>query len=87
MADEPTRGRDVSAPLTEVRTVLSRAENALANLRDYASDPEPDALVSHYGEGYRKSDPDMDEMVAALAEVVSTLSRWRKTGRPRKAKP
>lgn len=67
MAD---RGRDTSRELTEVRTVLSRAETALEYLHMLRD------------RGFK--DPDAAEMRVALFEVVEKLSRWRRTGRPLK---
>lgn len=88
------RGRDTSTELTEVRTVLSRAENALETVErrmirgDYRTD---------WGHGYNcedkqacedeahwhRVDPDADDMAEALAKVISLLDRWRRTGRRR----
>lgn len=64
------RGRDTSWELVEVRTVLSRAETAIESI----------------GRGpFRMGpDPEKDEMLYALATVVETLKRWRRTGRPLK---
>lgn len=71
------RGRDVSQELTEVRTVLSRAENAIKNIQRMRAEPfETDA---RYGGNYG-FDPDGESMIAALQECVTHLEQWRKTG-------
>lgn len=57
------RAPDVSLELTEVRTVLSRAENALWQMeRGY----------------WRGDDADKDEMKGALKKSIALLDRWRK---------
>jgi hypothetical protein len=87
------RGREASHALTEVRTVLKRAESALAALdqpRETARVPKPPNTVpgtADMGEpptdparpeaGY---DPDITDMRAALDAVVALLSPWRRTG-------
>lgn len=90
-------GRCTSRPLTEVRTVLSRAETALQHWSSF------DALVVVEGEyvgHYSGRDdvddygyigrvaitphPDVDEMREALEKVVELLSPWRRTGRPKR---
>lgn len=68
------RGRDVSWELSEVRTVLSRAENARDSIR-----ARPDSWV--VTSGRIALDPDRVEMLAALDEVIERLARWRRTGR------
>jgi hypothetical protein len=71
------RGRDVSQELTEVRTVLSRAETAIQNLHHMqANHIEFDP---RYG-GNQGFDPDVDDMLSALNVCVELLNRWRKTG-------
>lgn len=68
---DTTRGRDSSRALTEVRTVLSRAEAArelIAALRPDTERPHP------------VRDPDSDDMCAALDQVIAILTRWRRTG-------
>lgn len=82
------RGRDTSQALTEVRTVLSRAEHALRVLQRgptewrYNSDGRPDFdWEGHWPKDY---DPDHAEMVEALEKAVGLLAQWRRTGRPRK---
>ncbi|MFJ1695717.1 hypothetical protein ACIOHC_11285 [Streptomyces sp. NPDC088252] len=82
----PTRGREVSAALTEARTVLSRAESALSHLDGptewlYELDgctPLDDAN----GDWIRAYDPDHDELVRSLTAVIALLEPWQRTGRP-----
>lgn len=84
------RGREVTNALTEIRTVLSRAETALAVLDCGPSEWRQDGFEEPNAAGYRtpihvrEADPDQDEMVDALREVVVLLARWRRTGRPLK---
>lgn len=91
------RGRDVSLELTEVRTVLSRAETALSALLNlsyagnwiaprWVRDPETGKYVvdgEHPAKG-TAPDPDVEAMFAALEEVVARLARWRRTGKTRR---
>lgn len=73
-----TRGTDTSYALTEVRTILSRAETSLAYLhRDKANDGQAFGWRS----GTYETDPEIDQMIEALGEVVRILDRWRRTGR------
>ena len=84
------RGRDVSAELTEVRTVLSRAEDARRTLWLYQQgeiggrrghwnyDVQPAVWVD---DGPYQQDPDVAEMIEALDETILRLQRWRRTGR------
>jgi hypothetical protein len=58
------RGRDTSAALTEVRTVLSRARTA-------------STLLWRFGEGV---DPDLMAMRSAMDQIAGLLKRWEKTG-------
>lgn len=76
------RGRETSNALTEIRTVLSRAESARTTLvRGGGSEwPEVDGRTL-YSAG-RVQDRDHDEMVAALDDVIARLDRWRRVGRP-----
>lgn len=78
-APDPThlRGRETSNALTEVRTVLSRAEHARGRIdgRSESSDPEQYWLRD-------AEDPDAAEMRAALDAVIGLLDKWRRTGRP-----
>ena len=71
------RGRDVSQELTEVRTVLSRAESAICSIERYRANPTK--MDARYGGNYG-FDPDGKDMLSALGEVVELLERWRKTG-------
>lgn len=80
---ERDRGRDTSRALTEVRTVLSRAETAL----DTVSRPtEPvyekfESFPFRRYTGEYEHDQDAEEMQKALEEVVRLLRRWRRKGR------
>lgn len=75
MAD---RNKETSRALTEVRTVLSRAQTALETL-----DEGPSEWVTDHDENgryigsHRECDPEQTEMIDALRFVVVTLSRWR----------
>jgi hypothetical protein len=85
------RGRDVGDELTEVRTVLSRAETALMTLRRYrdreitkyrvrtADDPPGREWVDD-----RTPDVDVHEMIAALNKTVALLGPWRRTGKAKR---
>lgn len=66
------RRQDVSAELSEVRTVLSRAETAAGTLRSLRRLRERDTSRLH-----GPLDPDADEMVEAMERVVAELDRWR----------
>lgn len=80
MAD---RGRETSRALTEVRTVLSRAETALRALggpTEHARDEHGDTVFVD-GDFVYEHDPDHVEMREALATAVQALGRWRRTGR------
>ena len=95
MPDEG-RGRDVSDELTEVRTVLSRAETALRSIH-HLRKVVTHLVVNGTAEARRygivdkpgihrvdyRQDPDVEEMERALEATVNMLDRWRKTGRPR----
>jgi hypothetical protein len=72
------RGGDVSGELTEVRTVCSRAETAITTIRRYMKDPFRYS-DSRYG-GNLGYDPEAEEMLADLQNVVGILARWRKQG-------
>lgn len=84
------RGKDVSDELTEVRTVLSRAETALARLGYYERRRgEPRILRWEVSAGTGKlgpvmgeygTDPDIGQMKLALANAVLGLEQWRKAG-------
>lgn len=74
MAD---RRNETGVALTEVRTVLSRAETALATLTAGPSEGTYDYDTREYN---RYPDPDQDDMEEALRQVVVLLSRWRRRG-------
>lgn len=81
------RSRDVSDALTEVRTVLSRAESAIDRINSlalvqttYAKDPNSWRQIKVPYE----QDPDREDMVLALERVVHELARWRKAGKGRR---
>ncbi|MEU3399428.1 hypothetical protein [Streptomyces filamentosus] len=81
----PTRGRDASSALTEVRTVLSRAEAAL---RDHPTerlytDDGRGLLLDEQGQWATAYDPDHEQIQQVLATVIALLSPWRRTGRPK----
>lgn len=78
MGQVSDRGRDVSQELTEVRTVLSRAESAVKSILRMREHPftYPDG---RYG-GNRGYDPDGQEMIDRLKQVIELLEPWRKTG-------
>lgn len=63
-------GRRTSGELTEVRTVLSRAEAAL------------DRLV-YIEQRHADQDPEHNRIHDDLIHVVARLERYRRTGRPR----
>jgi hypothetical protein len=76
------RSTETSYALTEVRTVLSRAETARLNLdgpTEYAL--QPDGRRDY---GTRTDDEDAALMRAALDQVVELLEPWRRTGRSRR---
>jgi hypothetical protein len=78
-----TRGRETSELLTEVRTVLSRAQSALP---DGPSEHlyEGDGRRPLYADGEWVSayDPDDYAIQTALHAVITLLSPWQRTGRP-----
>lgn len=90
------RSRDVSAALTEIRTVHSRALSALHRLdSEWCGDSWWDG-VPWDGQGGNEGhtawydahhinyvDPDYDEMYDALETVAELLERWEKRGRRR----
>lgn len=76
------RGRETGRALTEVRTVLSRAETALADLSAGPSEGRFDPVTREFT---RYPDPEQDEMEEALRQVVVLLARWRRTGRKKYA--
>lgn len=78
------RGRDTSNELTEVRTVLSRAETALNRLFNL---PDEGAFWNHKTCSYEKRwvrDPDREEMIDALSRVCDELVQWTRTGRAKR---
>ncbi|MBM0201895.1 hypothetical protein JNW90_01330 [Micromonospora sp. STR1s_5] len=84
---EATRGREASRALTQVRTVLSRAETARKTLdgpTEYHTSTGPSGIDFARG---KYEDPDAADMRAALDQVVELLSRWRKTGRATSSTP
>jgi hypothetical protein len=89
---KPDRGRDTSPELTEVRTVLSRAEDARLTLWHYQT-----GQLKHGGRwvpGFNDDlprlvdpdppDPEIAEMIEALDQAITLLDRWRRTGRARR---
>ena len=62
-------GTRTSYPLTEARTVLSRAETAIFWLER---------------DDRHAADPDLDAILAALRTTVEALDPFRRTGRPKK---
>lgn len=84
------RGNETSEALTEVRTVLSRAESALERLEHERASigiKLPEYQLSwreHDADGYFTGDPDLAPMIGALNDVVRSLDRWRRTGRARR---
>ncbi len=95
MAQTYERGNETTAALTEVRTVLSRAETALDTLerervRDGAELPEWQLRSGHReaydteGDGLFHADRDIDDMIDALSHTVKRLDRYRRTGKTRR---
>lgn len=93
MGETYERGNETTQALTEVRTVLSRAETALVSLeRERASEGTPlsswqlrfpDEYDTH-GDGLQHADPDIDDMIDALNETVKRLDKYRRTGKTRR---
>ncbi|MFF4409748.1 hypothetical protein [Streptomyces sp. NPDC001404] len=81
---KPARGRDASSTLTEVRTVLSRAESALHDRpTEHLYQPDGRGLLrDEHGQWATAYDPDHEQIQKALQAVVALLSPWRRTGRP-----
>ncbi|MGZ0151891.1 hypothetical protein ACXJJ3_32875 [Kribbella sp. WER1] len=82
------RSNETSNTLTDVRTVLSRAETALYDVRrSTESERDPDqpgydrdneTWEEYLDRAYiRFEDEDKDEMTARLEQVVELLSPWR----------
>lgn len=86
--DHP-RGRESGEALTEVRTVLSRAESALRRIGPPGHETEWTGRKAGVRMDYderkagRHEDPDADAMRAALQRVIDELEPWRKTGSTR----
>lgn len=95
---EYKRGNETSAELTEVRTVLSRAETALVTLerfRQREGTPAPEWMIASYeqsgnrderidDDGCWTADADLADMIDALSETVRRLDRYRRTGKTRR---
>jgi hypothetical protein len=87
-AERHPRGRDASNALSEVRTVLGRAERALARLQHPTEYP----IIRVDGEEVidwdnKAEDPDAEAMRACLTQVIDLLDPWRRTGRTVKPLP
>lgn len=90
VSEPKDRGRDVSDELTEVRTVLSRAESGLDRINWCENRRGEEQIVRwDFPEGvsggvpvYEPYEPDQDnaDMALALQDVVKILERWRKHG-------
>lgn len=81
------RGNETSRALTEVRTVLSRAETAL----DALSSGPMEYVTEHDEEGryvgyHREPDPEQEAMVDALRVAVAALTPWRRAGARRRGR-
>lgn len=83
--------RSVSNMLTEVRTVLSRAETALDTLVSNRSSDHYQIVAEHEhfvkvpGQSMRRyvpavwiTHPDVDEMIERLEMVIDLLAPWRR---------
>lgn len=88
------RGNETSRELTEVRTVLTRAETALISVErsvavgDYHQTwkkcfDDPDTCTNE--DHWHRMDPEAPDIARALAEVVASLDRWRRTGQTSKS--
>jgi len=66
--------QSVSVPLSEVRTVLSRAKSALAIIKD----SEEAAVQLLYGSAH--PGPDLEAIKAALETAVRALEPWERHG-------
>lgn len=83
------RGNETSRALTEVRTVLSRAETAADMLAAGPSEYSGEYVDREDGSGkkwvaHRYEDPEQEEMLEALQKAVALLSPWRRvSGRRR----
>ncbi len=74
----PDIGTRTSGQLVEVRTVLSRAENALGLHGDWTAGPQQ-------AEQWLSQDLDGEAIVRDLKAVVELLSKYRRTGRAKKS--
>lgn len=85
------RSRDVSNALTEMRTVRSRAESAIARInttlydgkiesRRHPPRMDEDGYVEGWVERFR--DQDADEMVALMQDFIAKTEKFAKKGRP-----
>ena len=84
------RRTETSRALSEVRTVLSRAQTALESLERGPSEYHGEYVDKADGNGRewsvtRYEDPDQAEMIEALRTAVVALDRWR-GARPRRAR-
>ena len=70
------RSRETSGPLTEVRTVLNRARTAIKGVK-YDQDF---AISDRWKPADYEPDPDAQEMLRVLNEVVRLLSPWQRAG-------
>jgi hypothetical protein len=83
----PDRGRHAGHALTEVRTVLSRAQTALQRLEDHGPLEYPPLTGNPVLDGYRTrsdgrfDDPDLEDMIQILKITVGMLKRWERTGK------
>ncbi len=83
------RGRESGEALTEIRTVLSRAESALERIGPEGTETEWLGRQARTHPAYdelkagQHEDPDANQMRAALQRVIDELEPWRKTGSTR----
>lgn len=68
------RSKDKSRELVEVRTVRSRALNAVKSITEFAEFRRECPKATWYG----PDDPDAEEMKAALLQAAALLDRWAK---------
>lgn len=84
------RGRDASRALTEIRTVLSRAQTArqlLDRPTEYQLHTAPRDSRDIDFSLPQVEDPDADAMRDALDQAIELLSRWQRTGRATHSTP
>lgn len=82
------RGAEKSYALTEVRTVLSRAETAIKLLESGPTEWRYDVEWidgERHSERITEYDPDHKDMIFALRAVVAQLERWRRTGKGKRS--